>query len=290
VKIKRRRNKLVDNIRGVKGPARNQSKKNFFVLIIVIVTALLILWVYTMGKKAERTVKVVMLDQNIYKNQVINADMLKPYDMIQGEFEKYSVTDKGGQKVRRIILWEEKDKIINSFAAYPLQRDTYAEYRSFIKSRVDNSDTVLYTFPGKEIVPLEIGGGELQAFKTFLQPGDRLNIKAIFTQRDTVVEDDGFGGTTRSQVDTVRTENVFTDIMIADLLNQRGESILDIYESYRDKTVYQQAQLDSSQGFKDSTEPRTLLVALTPEEKDRYYYYLSKNQINFKVSMPQRID
>ncbi|GEM_PF-1709650 len=290
MKIKRRRNKLVDNIRGVKGPARNQSKKNFFVLIIVIVTALLILWVYTMGKKAERTVKVVMLDQNIYKNQVINADMLKPYDMIQGEFEKYSVTDKGGQKVRRIILWEEKDKIINSFAAYPLQRDTYAEYRSFIKSRVDNSDTVLYTFPGKEIVPLEIGGGELQAFKTFLQPGDRLNIKAIFTQRDTVVEDDGFGGTTRSQVDTVRTENVFTDIMIADLLNQRGESILDIYESYRDKTVYQQAQLDSSQGFKDSTEPRTLLVALTPEEKDRYYYYLSKNQINFKVSMPQRID
>lgn len=280
----------VNNIVGTSRPAKNQSKKNVYVIGVVVATALLILWVYSMGRKADKTVQVVMMAQNAYKNQVITESMLKPYDMLQGEFEKYSVVDKDGKKSRRILLWEERDKIINGFAAYPLQQDTYAEYRNFIKSRVDNSDNVLYSFPGKDIVPLEIGSTELQAFKTFLQPGDKINIEANFSQKQTVAEDDGFGGVTRTQLDVFKTENVFTDIMIADLLNQQGESILDIYASYKDKTVYEQAKLDSSQAFKDSTEPKTLLVALTPEEKERYYYYLSKNQVKFRVSMPQRVE
>ena len=83
---------------------------------------------------------------------------------------------------------------------------------------------------------------------------------------------------------------MFSDIMVADLINNAGESILDIYADYRDKSVYEQAQLDSSQTFKDSVEPRTLLVALTPEEKERYYYFLSKENVEFKMSMPQRVE
>lgn len=287
---RRKLTETVNSVIGASKPAKNQSKKNMYVVGVVVVTSLLILWVYSMGRKADKTVQVVMMAQPVYKNQVITESMLKPYDMLQGEFEKYSVTDKDGKKSRRILLWEERDKLINKFAAYPLQQDTYAEYRAFIKSRVSNSDNVLYSFPGKDIVPLEIGSTELQAFKTFLQPGDRLNIEANFSQKQTVAEDDGFGGVTRTQMEVFRTENVFSDIMIADLLNQQGESILDIYASYRDKTVYQQAKLDASQAFKDSTEPKTLLVALTPEEKERYYYYLSKNQVTFRVSMPQRVE
>ena len=78
--------------------------------------------------------------------------------------------------------------------------------------------------------------------------------------------------------------------MIADLINSTGESILDIYADYRDKTVYQQAQLDASQTFQDSVEPKTLLVALSPDELDRYFYYLSKSQVEFRMSLPQRIE
>lgn len=271
-------------------PSKNQSKKSLYIILTVVVTALLITWVYSMGRKAEETVQVCMTSQSIYKNQVITADLLQPYDMLKGEFEKFSTVQSDGTKKRRIILWEEKDKIINSFAAYPLQANNYCEYRSFIKSRTDNSDNVLYSFPGKEIVPLDVGTNELQAFKTFLQPGDRVNVSAIFSQEEMVVEDDGFGGTTRNRVQTFRTEPVFTDILIADLINSAGESILDIYADYRDKSSFQQAQLDSSQQFKDSVEPRTLLVALTPEEKERYYSYLSKDQVEFKMSLPQRVE
>ena len=291
MKISRKRVKeAVSNIVGSSRPAKNQSKKNMHILIVVVVTLLMITWVYSMGRKAEKTVQVCMLAQNVYKNQVITESMLKPYDMLEGEFEKFSVVTDSGKEERRVILWEERNKIINTFAAFPLRQDTYAEYRYFIKSRIDNSDNVLYSFPGKEVVPLEIGSQELQAFKTFLQPGDKLNIEANFSQKQTVAEDDGFGGVSRSQLEVFKTENVFTDIMIADLLNQQGESILDIYSSYREKTTFEQAKLDASQAFKDSVEPKTLLVALTPEEKERYYYYLSKNQVTFRVSMPQRVE
>ena len=271
-------------------PSKNQNKKNMYIIITVLITALLITWVYSMGRKAEETVQVCMTSQSIYKNQVVTESMLQPYDMLKGEFEKFSTVQSDGTKKRRVLLWEERGMIINTFAAYPLQANNYCEYRSFIKSRVDNSDSVLYSFPGKEIVPLEVNSNELQAFKTFLQPGDRVNVTALFSQKEKITEDDGFGGTTTQTVETFRTETVFKDIMIADLINSTGESILDIYADYRDKTVYQQAQLDASQTFQDSVEPKTLLVALSPDELDRYFYYLSKSQVEFRMSLPQRIE
>ena len=271
-------------------PSKNQNKKNMYIIITVLITALLITWVYSMGRKAEETVQVCMTSQSIYKNQVVTESMLQPYDMLKGEFEKFSTVQSDGTKKRRVLLWEERGMIINTFAAYPLQANNYCEYRSFIKSRVDNSDSVLYSFPGKEIVPLEVDSNELQAFKTFLQPGDRVNVTALFSQKEKITEDDGFGGTTTQTVETFRTETVFKDIMIADLINSTGESILDIYADYRDKTVYQQAQLEASQTFQDSVEPKTLLVALSPDELDRYFYYLSKSQVEFRMSLPQRIE
>lgn len=284
------RNKGAKNNMMAGRPARNQSKKNLYLAFIIIITALLILWVYSMGRKAEDTVTVVMLKDNVYKNQVITENMLQPYEMLVGEFEKFAVVNENGVKTRRILLWDERDMIINSFAAYPLKANTYAEVRDFIKSRVDNSDNVLYSFPGKDIIKLDIATQDLQAFKTFLQPGDRLNISAVYSTTETILEDDGYGGTIKNTVESFKTEDVFRDIMLADLLNSNGESILDIYASYKEMTVYEQANLDASQSFKESVTPVSLLVALTPEEKERYYYFSGKSQVEFKASLPQRVE
>ena len=131
---------------------KNNSKKSFLLVIIMLITVLLIVWVYTMGAKAEQTVSVVMLAEPVYKNEVIKETSLKEYKMVKAEFEKYAVVNENGTKKRRILLWEERDKILNTFAAYPLQSDTVAMYNNFIKSRTDNTDTVLYSFPGKNIL------------------------------------------------------------------------------------------------------------------------------------------
>lgn len=289
-KVKKSKQGFSAGLANMGKPAKNQSKKTITIGVIILITTLLIVWVYAMGKKAEETVQVIMLKQNVYKNQIITESMLQPYDMLVGEFEKFSTTNENGVKQRRVFRWDERGQILNSFAAYPLKAGTYAEKRDFIKSRIDNSDNVLYSFPGKDIISLDIASSDLQAFKTFLQPGDRLNITGVYTERQTVTEDDGMGGTTKTTVEVFKTTEVFTDIMIADLLNSSGDSILDIYASYNDKSVWQQAQLDNSQEFKDSTEPKSLLIAVSPEEKERYNYYTTKSNIKFKISLPQRVD
>lgn len=271
-------------------PNKNQSKKNMLLMAVVVITAVLIVWVYTMGQKAEQTVSVVMWAEPIYKNEVITESMMKEYPMLTGEFEKYAVTNSDGSKRRRIVLWEERNKLINTFAAYSLQQDQVAMIKDVVSSRTDNSDTVLYSFPGKNIVPLEVGNSELRSFKTFLQPGDRINVTAIFQATERVRELDEYGNETVTMVQTFREETLFKDIMVADLLNAQGDSILDIYASYNEKTVYQQAALDASEAFQQSVEPSSLLVALTPEEEVSYYQMLGKGDVEFKVSLPQRTE
>ena len=283
--------KRVDGARNrATNPDKNHSKKNMLLAAVVTITLVLIVWVYSMGQKAEQTVSVVMWAEPIYKNQVITESMLKEYEMLTGEFEKYAVTNDRGVKSRRIVLWEERGKLINTFAAYSLQQDTVAMIKDIVTSRTDNSDTVLYSYPGKNIVPLQVGDAELKSFKTFLQPGDRINITAIFSADEKIETDDGYGGVSSETVETFREETLFKDIMVADLLNQSGDSILDIYASYNEKTVYQQANLDASETFQQSVTPSSLLVALTPEEEELYYKYLSKSDVEFKVSLPQRTE
>lgn len=267
-------------------PNKNQSKKNMMLVAVVAVTVLLIIWVYAMGRKAEDTVSVVMWNTPIYKNQTITDSMMTEYKMLKGEFEKYAVTAHDGSKTRRIVLWEEKDKLINTFAAYSLQQDTIAMIKDVITSRTDNSDAVLYSFPGKNIVQLEVGSDALQSFKAYLEPGDRINITAIYTVENKA-DIDGYENET---LETTQQQTVFKDIMLADLLNSSGNSILDIYASYNEMTQYQQASMDSSETFQDSVTPSTMLVALTPEEEALYYDYLSKDSVEFVVSMPQRTE
>lgn len=269
---------------------KNNSKKNLLLMLVLAVTVVLIFWVYTMGQKAEQTVSVVMLSESVYKNEVITESKLKEYKMLAGEFEKYAVNNEDGTKKRRILLWEERNMILNTFAAYPLQADTVAMYNNFIKSRTDNSDTVLYSYPGKNIITLDVGDNDLRSFKTFLQPGDRINVTAIFSSKESVFVTDENGNRTKEMVEIFREEKVFTDIMVADLLNSQGSSILDLYASYNEKTVYQQAQLDASESWLQSVEPSVMLVALTPEEETRYYQYLSKSDVEFHISLPQRVD
>lgn len=279
-----------DTIAASSKPSKNQAKRGILIILVIVVTALLITWVYIMGRKATETVSVIMTSQSIYKNQQITEDMIQPYDMVKAEFEKYATVNESGETTRRILLWSEKDMILGSYAAYPLQANNVLEFRSLYTSKIDNSDSVLYSFPGKEIVSLDIAESDLQTFKTFLRPGDRITITAIYSDEEDVMVEDGFGGTTTERVETYKTEKVLQDILVADLLNSNGDSVLDIYEDYNARTVSQQAALDASSAFQDSIEPSSLLVALTPEEKDLYYFYLSKEGVEFRMALPQRVE
>ena len=290
MKIGKKRSNSPDIMASSSTPAKNQSKKSTVLIVIIIITAILITWVYLMGKKATDTVTVCMTATSVYKNQQITEDMLQPYDMIKAEFDKYAIVNSDGSVSRRVLLWDERGIVIGSYAAFPMLQNTVCEYRSFYTYKVDNTDSVLYNFPGKEVMSLDIATNDLQTFKTFLQPGDRVTVTAIYKEEEDVTSTDAFGGTVTQTVETIRTETVFKDILVADLLNSTGDSILDIYADYNGRSVTQQAALDASAEFQDSVEPANLIVALTPEEKELYYYYLSKNDVEFRMALPQRVD
>lgn len=274
---------------GIQSTTVNSGKKFGLLIILIIATVIGIVAVMNIGKKAEEVVSVVMIgDAGAYKNQLITSDMIKEYPMLKGEYEKYSIVESNGQKRRRLILWEDRNSVVGKYAGYPLVPETLLEARQLTNSKVDNSDTVLYSFPGKDIVQLNVGTSDLNAFKTFLQPGDKLNIEAIYSEEETIDSVDAYGNPSQEKVDIFRTETVFGNIMIADLINSSGDSILDIYSDYNNKSASQQNALDNSDDFQKQTTPSSLLVALTPSEKETYYKYLAKDNIEFRVSLPQR--
>lgn len=284
-------NKAMPSV-GISRPGANQMKKWMTLVLIMVITVGCIYYVSLIGKKAEETISVVMLGKNVYKNGQIRDDgeTLIKYDMLVAEYEKYAIQEDNGTTKRRIVLWDEREKITGTFAAYPLQANTVAMYRDFVKSRVDNSDAVMYSFPGKTLVKLQISGSELDAFKTFLQPGDVLNIKASYVEKIQKEEVDAYGTPQKIQYEVQKTDEVFTNIAIADLLNANGQSVLDLYQEYNELTVWQQSNLDKNASYQETLIPNTLLVAFTPEESERYNYYLTKSNIAFRVELPQRVD
>jgi hypothetical protein len=169
-----------------------------------------------------------------------------------------------------------------------MPQDTLLMTNMLVSNVIDNSDTVLYSYPGKNLVTLTTGTGDLQAFKSFLSPGDRINITAIYSEQETVFKTDENGERVSETVDIFREENLFTDILLADILNADGESILDLYTYYDSLSVYSQIELVNSEEWTEQVMPETLLVALIPEEGTRYYQYLSKDNVEFYISLPQR--
>ena len=244
-----------------------------------------VVYVTLVGRNASKSIQVAQLKSSVYKNQPITLDMLQPYDMLQAEYDKQimSTANSDGTVEKRLVAWKDVQGYLSqgAFAAYQLPKESFLDLRTLMTSRVDNSDSVLYSFPGKEVVQLEVNGADLNAFKTFIQPGDKVNIDAIYSE-------DMQSGNDRVKI--YRSEPVFTGIMIADIINSSGASVLDMYAEYNAMSEVDKAALDNDATWKEQTEPSSLLVALTPDEKDSYYKFLNRDNVKFKVSLPQRAD
>lgn len=244
-----------------------------------------VVYVSLVGRNASKSVQVAQLKSSVYKNQPITLDMLQPYDMLQAEYDKQimSTANSDGTVEKRLVAWKDVQGYLSqgAFAAYQLPKESFLDLRTLMTSRVDNSDSVLYSFQGKEVVQLEVNGADLNAFKTFIQPGDKVNIDAIYSE-------DMQSGNDRVKI--YRSEPVFTGIMIADIINSSGASVLDMYAEYNAMSEVDKAALDNDATWQEQTEPSSLLVALTPDEKDSYYKFLNRDNVKFKVSLPQRAD
>lgn len=275
-------------------------------IIVACIGATAFLWVFVSAKT--QTISVCMWNGNHAKNSPLNSDAVTEYKMLVGEYETYAIQGTDGV-TSRIIKWEDRALLNGKYCTRNVYGATIVVLEDLMTEKINNTDMLMYNFPGREIVSLEIGGKDMDAFKQFLVPGDRINITAVITTEKTVMVDqvgsEGANGPqTASDVfsqnsnsgrnsgelteEVITTEPLFDSIYIADMLNKDGESVLDLMERYNALTAAQQAQWASSDSWKEATTPDILLVALTKEELLRYYKYAERDGVSFRVSLPQR--
>ena len=267
-------------------------------IIAACVGATFFLWVFVSAKT--RTISVCMWNGNHAKNSVVNADAVVEYKMLIGEYESYATTD---GVTARIIKWEDRALLNGRYCTRNVYGATVVMLDDLMDEKINNTDMLLYNFPGREIVSLDVGTSDMDAYKRFLMPGDRINITAVISGEKTVLTEDlaqqdagatsAFSsGNDKNQnsltEEVITTEPLFDSIYIADMLNGEGESVLDLMERFNALTPQQQAQMAASDSWKQQTTPETLLVALTKEELLRYYKYADRKGITFRVSLPQR--
>lgn len=288
-------------VKGGSKPKINAHKRTFLTVILSLVAVLLVLLVVNLSRKTQAVVYVAMSGKTLYKNEQITDinTQVKKYAMLQGEYEKYTITSNNGTKTRRLILWDERDKLLGKYVASQITNEKLLEYGDFVTSKVDNSNTVLYAYPGKDIVKLTLGTSDLTAFKAYLEPGDKINIECTYSEKVKFNSDEALAnaqsdgvsfGTARDTVEQFFTDPVFSNIQVADILNSQGESVLDLQAEYNEMSIFQQAALDKDQTYQKKLEPSTLLLALTPQEKRVYYKYQAKNGATFRISLPQRAE
>lgn len=263
----------------IKHRIKKPKGNNAAIVVIAALTIGSIAWLQSVASNAEDTIDVARVSSTIYRNSIVKESQLERYPMIIGEYNKY-ITDEGK---KRVVLWEDIGKVLGTFASYPIMEGQNLEYRSLIKTRVSNEDSVMYNYPGKDIVLLEVGGGELETFKTYLQPGDTVDVYCIY--KEEVARGEGAFADTE---EITMTSRPYKGLEVVDLINSSGESVLDIMVYYNSLPVKTQVSLDSSSSFKAKVTPEAMVVALDNNEIEEYYKLLSKNDYEFKISLNQR--
>lgn len=261
--------------------ANNASKsKNRLIGIILAAALIVFICIMTAVSSAEtkKTITVIRIkpDTPLSANSLITDDMIEAYDMYYKEFQQYGTMQfSDGTTRSTIIRWADKDLVVGKrYAAYYQRGGTVLFWDATLKDQT-RKNSYLYNMSG-ELLNIQMTTTE--DFGDMVVPGDTLNIRATYdtsiynlpteleyklSQSDGAAT--GEGGTT-----ITRTELLFSEVTILDMLNSSGSSIFDIYYEYIASTKAEQAALLQDDAFLDSVKPQSILLEATSEEVERY--------------------
>ena len=259
--------------------ANNQSRaRNRILGILIALIVVMIITIATAAASAEsrKTIAVVRLKDDISANALITDDMIEVYDMYYKEYAQYGTMKfSDGTTRSTIVTWNMRDKVVGQrYAAYYLRGNTVLFWDSTIKDQT-RKNSYLYSMSGEL---LNIQMTTTDDFGDMVVPGDSLNIYATYTdtnydlpseeQYKYQMESGSAQGT--SGVEQTKTELMFSEVQILDMLNGSGQSIFDIYYEYISKTKAEQQALLSDDSFLQNVQPASILLEVTSEEVERY--------------------
>lgn len=250
-------------------------------LIGILLAACLVVFVCVMtaisSAETKKTITVVRLksDSPISANSLITEDKIEAYDMYYKEFQQYGTMKFSDGSTRSILVrWADRDLVVGQrYAAYYLRGGTVLFWDSTLKDQT-RKNSYLYNMTGEL---LNIQMNTVQDFGDMVVPGDTLNIRATYSTTvynlPTELEyrlSTERGGTGTVGVEVAKTDMLFSEVSILDMLNSSGSSIFDIYYSYIGKTKAEQMMLLSDDNFLASVKPASILLECTAEEVERF--------------------
>lgn len=261
--------------------ANNASRsKNRLIGIIIAACVVVFICVMTAVSSAEtrKTIPVVRIkaDSPISANALITEDMVEVYDMYYKEFQQYGTMKfSDGSTRSTIVRWNDKDLVLGQrYAAYYMRGGTALFWDSTIKDQT-RKNSYLYSMSGEL---LNIQMTTTQDFGDMVVPGDTLNIRATYnataynlpTELEYRLNAESMtsGGTDGTEI--TKTDLLFSEVTILDMLNADGQSIFDIYYEYIAATKAEQQSMLLDDGFLESVKPQSILLEVTGEEVEHY--------------------
>lgn len=261
----------------IKIKANNTSKaKNRILGIFLALGVIVFVTILTAIGTAEtkKTITVVRLKEgsSISANSLITEDMVEAYDMYYKEFEQYGTTEfSDGSTRSAIVRWKDRDSVIGKrYAAYYMREKTVLFWDSTLKDQT-RKNSYLYSMSGEL---LNIKMNTVEDFGDMVVPGDTLNIRATYSKDYyNVPKEEAYklsGDTSGDGVKVQKTEMLFSEVTILDMLNAEGNSIFDIYYDYIASTKAEQSAMLNDEGFLQSVTPASILLECTSEEVEHY--------------------
>lgn len=261
---------------GITKGRRLFEKIIWFVVAIACIGGVLFLMDRYVKDRTE-TVDIVVVDSEpIYQSSRIESYHIDRYAIIKKEYNKKSM-----------FLWEDKDKVIGTYASYHLKEGTPVYQDAIYGERRYRNEWMYKIEEGQEVLTIpfdyRIAGGNI------LIPGDRVRIRVYFEGDDNVfdalpesekssVGNDGlwddYQESTNYEISnrkggSMQVVTLFEDIEVIDMLSN-GESIYEKYLELKDMTEDERKNKLKDRNFVKTIIPDSMILVVDEDAALKY--------------------
>lgn len=255
-----------------------------FILLLVVSAISLIA-----NSRKEATIDVVRLKNSINTGYILSEKDIEKHAMKVSEYESAGVqTLADGSKRALVVTWDYKDLLIGkAYASSYLYSGSNLLWTMITKEQTKRH-SYLYSMDG-ELLNIQMSTDD---FGEMVVPGDKLNIRVSYKTTDYDLPTDeeyllSDGKTDSKGVEREVTEMLFNEVIVLDMLNADGASIFDIYYNFISLSKSKQATLLSSDSFKESVKPNSILLQVTAEQAERFISINQKSPTFLMTLLPR---
>ncbi|QNU67802.1 flagellar biosynthesis protein FlgA [Ruminiclostridium herbifermentans] len=263
-------------------PNKHLFKKIIAVMLSLVVIVVSFIIIDNSNKDSRETIEVVRVRQNggIQANSVITEKQIEKYNLIKKEYTS------------DMLLAEDMSSIIGKYSKNYM-RDKTVIYKDEVGDEIPVKNEWLYKVNEKnEVITLPYDylkcGGDI------LMPGDRVRIRVSYEVEETTVPQESYDNPnlviTQTQDKTIKTEILFDDIVIKDMLNSNSHSIYEVYKEVSRLSEDKRESVMKSDEFLKNIQPKALMLEGTMQQINNFAKYNGFEGKSFLITILSRKD